>query len=477
MNKIALLLLSILTLFSCQKNTSEKVLKNEKQEIETYLKEQIKTHEIPGLALAVIKNGKVIFEGYFGKADLENNLYVDKQTIFPLYSITKLIVSTAVYQLIEQGKLSLEDTISQYIDNLPNEWKDIKIIHLLTHSSGLPDFTFEDRELTDKELKSKLFKEKIHFEKGNQYEYNQTNYWFIAQIIEKITKQTVAEFVLKNQFSENKGEVLISSNFKDSIPNRANRYYFVKELKQYRNSNANFQKRSHAANGLNSTLREFIQWNKRLDENLLLKNETKFNMWKPFDYANGTDKFLYGWKIYTSNSTISYGLTGGLQTGYRKFVANDLTVIILTNGSKYFPVHNSIINRIAGIVDATLFDKKLVVEQILISSFLDKDLDKAVKKYYKLKEENPNISFEENLNTLGYIFLNNNMVKKAIKIFEINVNDNPESANCYDSLAEAYLVNNQFELSKNIYKKSLKLNPENNNAKAMIEAIEKRIKG
>ncbi|RBW57125.1 serine hydrolase [Tenacibaculum sp. E3R01] len=473
MNKILIpILLSIFLNISCQNTIQEK--KNLK--IDSFIKEQIKVHEIPGLALAVIKNGELMYEGYFGKANLKNNSKVDKHTIFPLYSITKLTVSTALYQLVEQGKLSLEDTISQYIDDLPNQWKSIEIIHLLTHSSGLPDFTFQDRKLTDKELKTKLFNEKISFQKGNQYKYNQTNYWLIAQIIEKITKQTVAEFVLKNQFPENKGEVLFSSNFKDSIPNRAKRYYYVNEINRYRNVSTNFQERSHAANGLNATLKEFIKWNKNLDDNNLLKKETKLNMWKPFNYANNTDKFLHGWKIYTSNNTTSYGFTGGLQTGYRKFIANDLTIILLTNGNKYFPIHNKIINSIAGIVDTSLFDKKLVAEQKLTSLLLDKELDKAISEYYILKNKNPNISFQEILNTFGYFFLNKNKVKKAIKIFEINVNDYPKSANAYDSLAEAYFINNQFEISKKNYEQSLKLNSKNNNAKAMLEVIEKRLK-
>ncbi|MFT5761278.1 MAG: tetratricopeptide (TPR) repeat protein [Polaribacter sp.] len=473
MNKIKLLavLLSIFLNTSCQNNTLEKKL-----EIDSFIKEQIKVHEIPGLALGVIKNGKVIYEGYFGKADLKNNSNIDKQTIFPLYSITKIAVSTAVHQLVEQGKLSLSNTISQYLDDLPNQWKNIKIVHLLTHSSGLPDFTFADRNLTDKELIAKLFKEELRFEKGNQFEYNQTNYWLIAQVIEKITNLTLEEFILKNQFPENTSDVLISSNFKDSIPNRVNRYYFVNELNRYRKLGSNFQKRSHAANGLNATLSGFIKWNERLDNNLLLKEETKLNMWKPFNYANETDTFLHGWKIYTSNNTTSYGFTGGLQTGYRKFVTNDLTIILLTNGSKYFPVHNSIINRIAGIVDTTLHDEKLVAEQKLTSLFLNEDFDIAIKEYYKLKGENPNISFEEILNTFGYFFLNKNKVKEAIKIFEINVHDNSKLANVYDSLAEAYLANNQFEISKKNYEKSLKLNPKNNNAKAMIKVIKNKLK-
>ncbi len=330
------------------------------QAIDTFIEEQINIHEIPGLALGVVKNGSIIYEGYFGKADVENNIPVNEHTIFPLYSITKVVVSTTIFQLIEQGKLSLDDTIGKYLPKLPNSWKKVQVVHLLSHSSGLPDFSFTDRTLSNTALQKKLFKQNISFEKGSQYEYNQTNFWILAQLIEKITGQTLESFILKNQFQNDLKNTFFSSNFGDSITHRASRYYYVKPLKKYRKVTPNFQKRSHAANGLNTTLKSFIAWNKKLDNNTLLQKETKLNMWQPFNYTNKTATFLHGWKIYRSNNNaVSYGFTGGLQTGYRKFVAHHLTIVLLTNGSKDQPVHNSIIEVVAGIVDDALLDKEL----------------------------------------------------------------------------------------------------------------------
>ena len=118
---------------------------NFKQKIDNYIKEIIEINEIPGLAIAVVKNGKIIYEQNYGKSSIQENTFVDKKSIFRLYSTTKLISAVGVFQLIEKDKLSLEDKISKYLDNLPNEWQEVKIKNLLTHSSGLPDIVkFDD---------------------------------------------------------------------------------------------------------------------------------------------------------------------------------------------------------------------------------------------------------------------------------------------------------------------------------------------
>lgn len=154
------------------------------QKIDNYIKEVIAINEIPGVALGVVKDGKVIYEKYFGKAVLEENKAVDKNTAFKLFSTTKLITSIGVFQLIEKGKLSLEDPISKYIDNLPDAWQTIQVKNLLSHSSGLPNIIrFEDIKITMSfdEKMSILAKKPMEFVTGNQYSYNQTNYLFLTK--------------------------------------------------------------------------------------------------------------------------------------------------------------------------------------------------------------------------------------------------------------------------------------------------------
>ncbi len=360
MNKNQLLIFCLFILFNigCKNEKKETVnqLSIEKQnEIDDYLKTEEKN--TLGLSVAVIKDGKVIYENYLGKEDL-NNKSVNKETIFPLYSLSKLITSTAVFQLIEEDKIHLDDKISLYIDNLPTEWRNIEIKNLLTHSSGLPDYEVMKGKISDSITMKNLIQNKLVFNTGERWEYNQTNFWFLTKIIEKIAVKSYENFVSEHQFSNN--NIMFNSNFIEPSPNRSFKYVFNNSSQNWEKLNFDFGKRANSAGGINLTLNQFIEWTINFDNNKYIQPITKNKMWTAFDYEtpfyfeSEKDKFLYGWQQYSSNNEISYGFTGGLVTGYRKFINQNMTIIVLTNGLKNSPIRNKVINKIAGIVDKNL---------------------------------------------------------------------------------------------------------------------------
>ena len=469
-------LIVLLFMLTSYRQESKPVKKDLNKRIDGYIRKTMQVHGIPGVAIAVIKQGKVIHKGYYGSATPEEEVPVGVNSLFRVYSTTKLITTVGVFQLIEKGKLSLEDKISKYLDSLPVEWQEIKIKNLLTHSSGLPDLVRYESTLSDEELLSGLYTDQMDFETGSAFRYNQTNYWLLTLITEKITGLPFEDYILKNQFSSNKSGVLFSSNSTESVPDRVDKFYFDHNSKKYEKATNNDGIRAHSGNGLNITLERLIQWNKDLDDNSLLSAETKSLMWEPFEFKNGKDTFLYGWGQYPAGTEESYGFTGGGVSGFRKFTNNDVTIILLTNGFRYFPVHNTIINHLAGLADSDLTDPKTLSEEKIISAFLQEDIEKAERNYLAEKKENPEISYENVLNSLAYALLRNDRIKNAIRTFKLNVRENPGSWNVYDSLAEGYFLDEQYELSLQNYKKSLKLNPENRNATEMIKKIEDKMK-
>ncbi|SMG28920.1 CubicO group peptidase, beta-lactamase class C family [Marivirga sericea] len=361
-NKSLLICLIILFILGCKNEKKQNLiaLSNEKQnEVNVYLKKQVQN--TLGLAVAIVKEGQVIYENYLGKEDL-NGKPVRKETIFPLYSLSKLITSTAVFQLVEQGKINLDDKLSLYIDKLPAKWGDIEVKNLLTHSSGLPDYNLMQGEVSDSKTMKVLIQNELRFKTGERWEYNQTNYWFLTKIIEKITGKSYESYVIENQFSNH--NILFSSNFIDPIPNRSFKYTFNNDSKKWEKISLNFGKRANSAGGINLTLNEFIEWTQKFDKNKLINPNTKIKLWtpfeyeKPFYYEDEQDRFLYGWQQYSSNNAVSYGYTGGLVTGYRKFIDQNMTIIVLSNGLKDNPIHNNIINKIAGIIDENLIESR-----------------------------------------------------------------------------------------------------------------------
>ncbi|QHC84142.1 serine hydrolase [Empedobacter brevis] len=467
---------SVLT--SSQKKESEKIKLI--PTINNYLLQTIKAQEIPGLAVGVIKYGKIIFEAYYGKETIEENIPVSKNSLFRIYSTSKLISTVGIFQLIEKGKLSLEDNISKYIDSLPKEWQQVKIKNLLTHSSGIPDIIrYNDISVmaSDGEKIKRLSKEKMVFETGDHFSYSQTNYWLLTMIIEKITGQTFEDYIFKNQFPDSNGTILFSSNSAEKIPNRVQRNVYDLKNRRYENTySVDDGYRAHSGNGAAITLQAFLDWSNRLDNNIFINSETKKIMWTPFDFTNKKDRFAYGWEITKVNNHDSYGFSGGNVSAYRNFANHNLSIIVLSNGYKYYPVQDEIINHIAGLVDKNLIDGYSLSNELIFSEFIKINNQNAEEKYKAIKNKNPHWNFERTLNSIGYTLLRSDRLNDAIEVFELNVKENPSSANVYDSRGEAYFDKKDYQASKADYKKVLELEPTNQNAKEMLLKIENILK-
>ena len=456
------ILLLLLINISCTNQDKRTNSDEIKVKIDNYLNTAIELHNIPGLALAVIKNDEIIYKNYFGKASLEENTPVDENTLFRIFSATKLVTSTGIFQLIQNGELNLEDEISKYLNNLPKEWQDVRVKHLLSHSSGLPDIIRYKSTLSDKELFEKISKDEMTFVTGNQFEYNQTNYWLLAQIIEKITGTTFDDYVLKNQFKNTTTGVLFSSNSQEIISNRATRYFYNSDTKEFEKDTNNSGKRGHSGNGLNISLNKFIEWNRLLDNNQLLDEQTKSKMWTPFDYANKEDIFLMGWGNYFVNGINSFGFSGGNLAALRKFEDNNTTIIFLSNGYE-IPAYDIIVNDVARITISKIKDS--VLEEDVMALVLRSQFDNAKKAFETLKEENPNSDVDNlrwNINSLGNSYLyDQEDIDKAFQVFKFNAEINSDWWVSLAGLAEMYELKKDSLNAVINYEKALLLNKKN----------------
>lgn len=447
--------------------------------IDNYVKEVVKDNKIPGLAIGIIKDGKIIFQQYYGTETLEDQKKVSPNSMFRIYSTSKLVTNIGVFQLIEQGKLSLEDHVSKYVENLPKDWQNVKVKNLLTHSSGMPDvISFSDILPEDANAKviERLGKEKMDFKTGNEYRYNQTNYMLLTMIIEKITGQSFENFIINNQLSDVKDQVYFSSNSLEKIPNRVQKYNYNPSTKQYDKSTFNDGMRAHSGNGLAITLPAFLKWSSHLSNNDLLRQKTKEMMWQPFEYGNKKNVFAYGWEISKTNNIPSYGFSGGNVSAYRIFPQNNMTIILLSNGYNFSPMQYQIVNHVAGLIDKNLADAYSLAEESIISEFSKKDNPNASKNYYQVKAKNPKWDFESTLNIIGYSLMRNSRIDEAIKVFELNVKEHPQSGNAFDSLGEVYFSAKNYKLALENYKKSLELDSKNTNAVNMMSKIQDLMK-
>ncbi len=461
---IMLALLTYVSSCSNQKRDDKaKEARNIEVQLNDYLNKVIELHGIPGLALGIVQDDTLIYKTYLGNASIEEDTQVDEKTLFRVFSTTKLITATAIFQLVEQQKITLDDKISYYLEDFPEQWRHITIKNLLTHSSGLPDFIRYDSELSDTNIIEEMAKAEMSFETGNQFQYNQTNYWFLSKIVEKVTNTAFEDFVLQHQFKDAEGQVLFSSNSNDKIKGRATRYMYNRRTETFEQDTNNDRKRGHAGNGLNITLSEFVKWNLRLDTGELLKVKTKDVMWSPFPFKNGTDEFLNGWGIYKTNGINSYGFTGGNLSAFRKFPNQNTTIVLLSNGYK-IPAYDIIINDIARIVLPELKDKELVLEEQIMELLKSKNFKDAEVAYTKLKSENEQTDFSNlkwNINTMSRIFSSEDDEQAFTSLVKFNAKMNPEWWVAAVALAEVFEANNQKEKAIANYEKAIKLNTAN----------------
>lgn len=336
-NLFGILMLSVLCFSSCKKNAKSEI------KIDQYINQVKNLYGIPGIALAIIENGNIVYKKNYGKANIEHNVIISDSSIFRIYSLTKPIVATALFQLVEKNKISLNDEISSYLEDLPISWKKVKIKNLLRHSSGLPDIKRYEHLPEDK-AKLKVYNDSINFIQNSEFQYNQTNYWLLLRIIEKISNQKLEDFIIQNQFANaTKQEgIYFSTDSRDIEKNRVTLYTTFNEGK-FQIDNPFRKRYLTGANGLNITLNQFIKWDKRFTDNKLLNESYKNRMWESVVFANDNRKWAYGWNEHNLDNHISYGFSGSMVTAYRNFPKDNLSIIYLSNGfEKRYDVENVI---------------------------------------------------------------------------------------------------------------------------------------
>lgn len=359
MNKIYLVISILILSFSHKLEVAYSCVQSEQlgtinDKIDQYIKKIITDNGVPGAALAIIKEGKIVHQQNYGYANIEHEVPISDNSIFRLYSLSKPILAVSIFKLIEEGKLNLEDEISLYLKDLPKAWATIKIKHLLSYSSGLPDIVqpyLEIKDLTEEAIKTRSYQLPLNFDKGERFEYSQTNFWLLQRILEKVSKSKLSPFILNHQFSSNSKAVFFSSDARDIVKNRTTAYFpFAKgtltiELPYYTGDY------SLALNGLHLRLQDFIDWDKRFHQSQLISEESKQKMWATFPYTNSEEIFAYGWGKYPVDNGYAYGFTGSGSTMYRTFPDKKISVIFLANGFTTWHDMGSMANQLAEMIE------------------------------------------------------------------------------------------------------------------------------
>lgn len=336
------LVISLLTLSAGAQSLSAKQMTADFDKI---LTDQFKP-DGTGCAALVAKDGQVIYRKAFGLADLELNVPMKPEMVFRIGSITKQFTAIAILQLMEQGKLSLQDEITKYIPDYPMHGHSITIEHLLTHTSGIKSYTNVPmfREMIRTDLKPEEIIEKnkalpMEFAPGKKWNYNNSGYIMLGYIIEKVTGKTYPEYLQENFFTP---LGMTSSYYGDNtriIKNRASGY----QPGEGGTVNADYLSMTlpYAAGSIMSTVDDLYKWNRALHSYRLVKKETldmahtsyKLTDGKPVGYG-------YGWSLSELQGSRSIEHGGGIN-GYLSYAIylpeEDVFVALLSNSNGQAP--------------------------------------------------------------------------------------------------------------------------------------------
>lgn len=435
-------------------------------------------------SVLVAKNGEPILRKGYGLANMEWGVACGPDTKFRIGSVTKQFTAALILQLVEDGKIKLDEPVSTYLPDYRKDTGDrFTVHHLLNHTAGVPSYTTEEffRKHSRDSYEVDEFVEKftsgdLEFEPGEKFVYSNSGYHLLGVIIEKVTGESYAD-VLQD-------EILTPLGMKDSgfdvsatiLKNRAQGY--TKTEDGYVNCNYLDMGIPYSAGSMYSTVDDLFLWDRALNGNEILSSESKALMFK-------AGKGDYGYGIVISETELADtgekvdvlqhgGGINGFNCQFSRIVGQNHTVVILDNiqqGRFHRPMTQAIVNILNN--QSYEMPKKSLVEA-LRETAMEKGGAATVAEYRKLKEESPkDYDFSEiSLNELGYMLVGAGKIKDAIEVFKLNVEMFPAAFNPWDSLGEAYLADGQTELALEHYKKSVELNPDNEGGKLAIKKIE-----
>ena len=312
---------------------------NLESKIDSLLSNLFQDKEGPGGVFMVAKGGKPIYRKAFGKANLELGVNMTPENVFQLGSMTKQFTAIAILKLSEEKRLNLHDSISKYIPGYPMGNK-ISIHHLLTHTSGIKDFTkmkalqeVAQRDFSPKQMVDFFKNEPVDFAPGEKFEYNNSGYVILGFIIELVSGTTYENYINKNIFK--KAGMSHSRYASDiAIINSRAYGYQKKELGYVNKSKISFTI-PFSSGSLMSTADDMLKWQNALKGNRIVGAKTIDKAFTKYQLNSGeTFSYGYGWHLKEINNTPTRehgGSIFGFKTMGVYIPSKDIYIIGLTN--------------------------------------------------------------------------------------------------------------------------------------------------
>ena len=305
--------------------------------IDDYIRAEMQAQKIPGVALAVVRDGKIVLARGYGLANVEHQVPVKPETIFQSGSTGKQFTATAVMILVEEGKLSLDDKLAKFFPDAPESWANISVRHMLTHTSGMTDYPQDfdlRRDYTEDELYQRIKPIPLAFQPGEKWSYSNLAYVMLGILIHKVSGKVYYDFLQERVFKPLDMSTARIISEADIVPNRAAGYRVVNgELKNQ--SWVSPSLNTTADGALYLTVYDMAKWDAALYTEKLLKRSSLEQMWTPVKLNDGkTHPYGFGWALgeVRGHRIVEHGgAWQGFKAQITRYIDDKLTVIVFAN--------------------------------------------------------------------------------------------------------------------------------------------------
>ena len=461
-----------------------------KEQLEPVINQVMQQARIPGFAIAVVEDQRVVYAAGFGVRKLGEKDPVTARSLFHMASVTKTFVATSIMQLWEQGKIDLDAPVVKYLPyfRLKDErYKLVTLRLMLSHISGMPDtndYEWDKPQYDDGALEryvKSLANDSLIADPGTKFQYSNIAFEVLGDVIAKVSGLSFEDYVKRN-ILEPLGMTISTLLVKQAdtglltSPHVLGQSYDVEVSKVFP-----YNRMHSPSSTLYSSVLDMSRWamanlnRGELHGKRILKSSTYDLMWKPAGEQFGQIGISWFLNKYKGFGLVTH--SGG-DTG---FVSNlvlipekKIAVVMMSNydRARLRPLTFAALDVALGIKPEPVVIKPQI-DSVFYKTMSAQGLDAAVKQYFELKKNQPEeFDFQEQLlNNLGYQLMGQGKLKEAIRVLQVNVVSYPSSSNVYDSLAEAYMKNGEKAAAIENYEKSLKLDPANTNAVDMLKKL------
>jgi CubicO group peptidase (beta-lactamase class C family) len=308
-----------------------------KMKIDRFVSEEMSRQKIPGMAVAVVKNGEAVVAKGYGFANLEHQVPVTTHSIFQSGSVGKQFTAAAIVHLEERGKLRLDDNIARYLPPTKARWGSITVRQLLTHTSGVPEYEDEvdsRRDYSERQLTELVGLLPRRSTPGHKFEYSNSGYLLLGIIIRMITGKFHADYIRENIFEPLGMKTARIVSDADIVPNRVAGYRMSKD--RILNQDWVSPTFNQTADGCyRLSLNDFLAWERGVRARALLKPESWSQIFTPVVLKSGkTHPYGFAWEIRQESGQTVHGHDGsfqGFEAILTRYIEEELTIIALAN--------------------------------------------------------------------------------------------------------------------------------------------------